>query len=256
MNTIKAIMLEEDMFPKTFTNFEEKDFGILFYNEHNKESYDSNHALIYKNKIKDLGLALDLITDFYANINIKPNIYQAVEDEGYFKENENVFNEHGYSVWIEGPNKFMLLTAENNIKISNQLDIKIITEWDDRIATDICIPSNESYEIEVIKNSITDKSHRVFIGYAGNKAVAITYFHISEYDCCRFDYILISKDSRKNGYARELISYEIDFCRENNIKNCFQWPANKTSEKICYEVGFRHLFSAEAGRASYKARRD
>lgn len=251
MNNIKAIKLEEDMFPKAFTNFTEKDFGILFYNEHNKNSYDSNHTVIYKNKITNLGSVLDFITEFYTKMNINPNIYQAVEDEGYFKENEAIFEKHGYSVWIEGPNNFMILTAENKIKSSKQLDIKLATEWDERIATDICIPSNEGHEIEVIKNSINSINHRVFIGYTEGKAVAITYFHVSEYDCCRFDYIIISKDYRKKGYARELLSYVTDFCRENNLKNCFQWPAHETSERICYEAGFRHLFSAEAGRASY-----
>ncbi len=251
MNIIKAIKLEEDTFPKTFTNFSKKDFGILFYNENNKTSYDSNHALIYKNLISDLGSVLDFITKFYTRLDIKPNIYQAIEDEGYFKSNEAIFNQHGYSIWVEGPNNFMVLAAENNIKSKNQLDIKLITEWDERIASDICIPSNESHEIEVIKNSISCEKYRVFIGYVESKAVAITYFHTSEYDCCRFDYILISKDFRKKGYARELISYVTNFCRENKLMNCFQWPAHKTSERICYEAGFRHLFSAEAGRASY-----
>jgi GNAT superfamily N-acetyltransferase len=254
MNNIKGIKLEEDMFPKTFTNFKEKDFGIMFYNEHSKNSYDSNHALIYKRKITNLGSVLDSITEFYTKLNISPSIYQAITDEGYFKENEAIFNKHNYLVWIEGPNNFMVLTAENNIKNSNQLDIKLVTEWDERIATDICIPSNESHEIEVIKNSISSTGHKVFVGYKESKAVAITYFHASQYNCCRFDYIIISKDYRKKGYARELLSYVTDFCRENNLKNCFQWPAHKTSERICYEAGFRHLFSAEAGRASYNVR--
>ncbi|WBW95851.1 GNAT family N-acetyltransferase [Oceanirhabdus sp. W0125-5] len=254
MNNIKVIKIEEDMFPKTFSKFEERDFGILFYNEQNKNSYDSNHAVIYRNKIEDLGLVLDFITEFYTKMNIAPNIYQAVEDEGYFKEKETIFKKHGYSIWIEGPNNFMVLTAENNIKSSNNLEIKLITEWDERIAMDICIPSNESHEIEVIKNGINSNKYRVFVGYKENKAVAITYFHISEYDCCRFDYIIISKGYRKKGYARELLSYVTDYCRENYLMNCFQWPAHETSERLCYEAGFRHLFSAEAGRASYNTK--
>ena len=30
-------------------NYEERDYGILFYNIDKKNSYDSNHAVIYKN---------------------------------------------------------------------------------------------------------------------------------------------------------------------------------------------------------------
>ena len=43
--------LEEDLFPKLFTNYEERSYGILFYNEENRDSYDSNHAVIYKDRI-------------------------------------------------------------------------------------------------------------------------------------------------------------------------------------------------------------
>jgi hypothetical protein len=52
MDFIKSIKLEEDMFPKTFTDFVEKDFEILFYNQQNKISHDSNHAVIYKSRRK------------------------------------------------------------------------------------------------------------------------------------------------------------------------------------------------------------
>jgi len=253
MDTIDAIILEEDLFPKSFTNFIEKEFGILFYNEDNKISHDSNHALFYKSKVHDLDLALDFITEFYTKMGIQPRIYQAVADTGYFKENESVFKKHGYSVWLEGPNDLMVLSAENSIKTTNKLDIRLVTEWDDRIATDICMPADESHEIEVIKRSIKNLNHRVFIVYVANEAVAITYFHLSEYDCCRFDYIIIAKKHRNKGYARNLLSYATDYCRINNLKNCFQWPAHKTSEKICYEAGFRHLLTVEAGRAVYSA---
>lgn len=32
--------LEEDLFPKIFTDYEERSYGILFYNEDNKDSFD------------------------------------------------------------------------------------------------------------------------------------------------------------------------------------------------------------------------
>ena len=55
MNQIlKNCYLEEDLFPKLFTKSEERPYGILFYNPDNRDSYDSNHAVIYKDKIDDL----------------------------------------------------------------------------------------------------------------------------------------------------------------------------------------------------------
>ena len=46
--------IEEDLFPKIFTKYEERDYGILFYNTENKDSFDSNHAVIYRERIQNL----------------------------------------------------------------------------------------------------------------------------------------------------------------------------------------------------------
>ena len=51
MNLEKYYM-EEDLFPREITSFEEKEYGILFYNDENKDSFDSNHAIIYREKNK------------------------------------------------------------------------------------------------------------------------------------------------------------------------------------------------------------
>ena len=48
---IDKIFREEDLFPREFVGFEEREYGILFYDETNKDSYDSNHAVIFKEKI-------------------------------------------------------------------------------------------------------------------------------------------------------------------------------------------------------------
>ena len=50
---IDKIFREEDLFPREFANFEAREYGILFYDESNKDSYDSNHALIFREKIEN-----------------------------------------------------------------------------------------------------------------------------------------------------------------------------------------------------------
>ena len=50
---LRDCYIEEDLFPKIFTDYEEREYGILFFNTDNKDSYDSNHAVIYKDKIPD-----------------------------------------------------------------------------------------------------------------------------------------------------------------------------------------------------------
>ena len=76
----------EDMFPKSFTDFEERSYGILFYNTQNKDSYDSNHAVIFRDRIQNITTVLKDIVAFYREKNLTPMIYQSALDRGYFPE--------------------------------------------------------------------------------------------------------------------------------------------------------------------------
>jgi len=61
----EKMYLEEDLLPGEITSYEKRDYGFLFYNEENKESFDSNHAIIYREKVYDVEMVLRDIIDFY-----------------------------------------------------------------------------------------------------------------------------------------------------------------------------------------------
>ena len=82
----EKIYTEEDLFPREITHYEKRDYGVLFYNEENRDSYDSNHAVIYRKKIADLDFVLKDIIDFYTDKNLTPIIYQSISDGGFFEE--------------------------------------------------------------------------------------------------------------------------------------------------------------------------
>lgn len=248
MNYKECILKEEAEFPKIFSSFVEKEFGIMFYMENNKELHDGNHAILNTEKITNLKSILNEITDFYLSKGIIPAIYHPFK-ENYFKDNSDIFKKCGYIVNILNDYRFMILTEKNNIKTENRLEIKRLTKWDERITNDIIIPCGEPWEIEPTKIALQNKDNYLFVGFLNDKAVVYTTFHKSKYDSTRFDYILTSKSYRKNGYASELLSYVVEFCKDNNLKNCFQWAG--PSEKITYEAGFRENFTAPSGYAIY-----
>jgi hypothetical protein len=153
MTLKESILREEAEFPRLLASCEEKEYGLLFYMENNKDSYDGNHAFVYPQKIINLGSVLDEISEFYINKGIKPSIYHP-HKENYFSDNKSVFMTHGYTVTHEDPHRVMLLSADNEIKTEKHLTIKILTQWDERIAHDIIIPSGEPWEIEPTRNMI------------------------------------------------------------------------------------------------------
>lgn len=244
---MEKIRQEEIDFPKRFASYVEKDYGILFYMEDNKDSYDGNHACIYPERIEDLGEVLDDIAEFYAKLGIRASIYHPYVKD-YFKNHEEILKTHGYTYTPEEDHRVMLLTAENQIDAPNRLDIRVLNEWDEHVATDILIPSGEPWEVEVTKRRAKAEGAYLFVGYLDGQAVVYTDIHKSDYDNTRFDYIVTAKEHRGKGYASELLSFVVEYCKENDFPICWQWAG--PSEHICYQAGFRESFTMEAGFAT------
>jgi len=73
-------MLERDKyFCEFFTNREQREYGILYYNTDNPLSYDSNHAHIL-NLERDIDAAIRDIIDFYRSKHLTPRVYCSFVD--------------------------------------------------------------------------------------------------------------------------------------------------------------------------------
>lgn len=114
--------LEEDLFPKIFADYEERPYGVLFYSTNNKDSFDSNHAVIYKDKIGNLKKVLADITSFYKSKGCRPIIYQSMLDDNWFDEISGELKEAGYKSWVEDQ-EYMLASGENKIIPNPELTV-------------------------------------------------------------------------------------------------------------------------------------
>ncbi len=111
---LNKIYNEEDLFPKNIALYEQRSYGLLFYNEDNKDSYDSNHAIIYKKNVSDINEMLNDIVAFYREKQIKPIIYQSIFDCGYFSSIKQELADFGFEYWEE-TQKYMVLSEANHI---------------------------------------------------------------------------------------------------------------------------------------------
>jgi Predicted acetyltransferase len=252
MNLTESIIKTEQEFPGIFTNTLEKEYGLLFFNEENRISHDSNHAIIYPEKISDIEGVITEIKDFYLKKGLVPRIYHPFKG-GYFEEHRAIFEKHGFIIQKYGFNRFMVLEQDNRIKVNGNLIIKRITEWDDRIETDIYAPEDDVFTPIVIRNCLKDENYCCFVGYMDGKAVSTASIYYSKYGCARIDSVETAQADRRKGYSREIISYAIEYHKQHS-KNVplFLWPANETADKIYTEAGFRQLFQSEAGEAVFE----
>ncbi len=249
---LEKIYKEEDLFPQKIAFWEEREYGFLFYNVDNKDSYDSNHAVIFKNRICDLNQVLDDIVKFYVEKGIRPIVYQSISDEGYFEEIKSILSDHGFESWTESQ-RYMILSEPSTITPNAEIMIEKISEWQEKYGAEIFEKAGEPWETAVAKKSLENRNTLFFAAYYNEKPVGVTYAHLCD-GVCRVDYLLVSKEHRNIGVGRALINRFVEYCRANQINNCFLWPDGETAERIYYEAGFRHVDTKQAGRASYVKR--
>lgn len=247
---LAKIYMEEDLFPKEITSWIECLYGFLFYNVENKDSYDSNHALIFRDRVTDLDQVLEDIVQFYFEKGIRPSIYQSITDDGYFEQIGDELTCHGFNFWTE-PQNYMVLLGENKIQPNPNITVQKVTRWDDAFATHIFEAAGEPWEIDVAKKALENVNTLFFVAYDDGVPVGMTHCHVVD-GVCRVDYLLVATNCRNKGVGRALIHYFVEYCAQNHIENCYLWPDGETVAKIYQEAGFRVVATKQAGRAVYR----
>ena len=242
--------MEEDLFPRDITSWIERPYGFLFYNDENKDSYDSNHALVFRDRVTDLEQVLEDIVQFYSEKSITPSIYQSISDDGYFASIKKELSDYGFDCWEESQ-KYMVLSGNNTIIPNHAITVQRVTQWDDAFATHIFDAAGEPWEIDVAKKALDKANTLFFVAYDNGVPVGMTHCHVAD-GVCRVDYLLVSKAYRNKGIGRALIHHFVEYCNSHQIENCYLWPDGETAEKIYREAGFRVVATKQAGRAAYR----
>ena len=238
---------EEDLFPREFTHAIERPWGTFFHNAANPDSYDSNHALIYRDKVDDLPAVLAEIVDFYRARGMRPIIYQSILDDGWFGEIAEELAAAGFRSWQEAQH-WMLRDADS--AITAQGDVRCLTAWTDDLATHLYRAAGEPWEIAVAKRQLENANTLYFAAYAEDKPVGAIYGHVNDEGICRIDYLLVATAHRGGGLGRALTHAVVTHCREKGIP-CALWPDGDTPRRIYAEAGFRFVRTMMAGRASW-----
>ena len=249
MINLQDCYVEEDLFPKIFTGYEERDYGILFYNTENNDSFDSNHAVIYKDRIHDLKQVFTDIIKFYKEKGSRPIIYQSMLDDNWFAEIKDELDVAGFKSWIEDQ-EYMLQADVNRIILNPEIVVRKVSEWSDAIEN-VFVEAEEPWEILVAKKTLAYPNAWMFAASLNGKTIGLLYGHISE-RACRVDYLLVSKKHRKTGAGRALFHGYVEWCRQNGIENVYIWPDGDTPKRIYEEGGYRVVEVRKAGRAVYR----
>ena len=247
---LEKIYREEDLFPGEIAQWEKRTYGFLFYNEEDQDSFDSNHAVIFRDKVYDIKKVLKDIIHFYEKKGIRPRLYQSISEEGYFEAIKGELSDCGFDCWTESQ-RYMVLSEKNRITPNSEVTVRKTSEWKEEYGTEIFEKAGEPWEIEVVKRALRNENTRFFVAFYRGKPVGMTYCHMTD-GVCRVDYLLVSREHRNIGVGRALINSFVECGDLKKIEHCYLWPNGKTAEKIYVEAGFRHVETRQAGRAVYQ----
>ena len=236
---------EEDLFPREFTHMIARPWGYFFLNADNPDSYDSNHALIYRDRVADLPAVLAEIADFYLARGMRPIIYQSILDDGWFGEIAAELAAAGYRSWQEAQH-WMLLTEDSAVTAA--ADVRRVTRWTEDLAVHLYEAAGEPWEIAVARRQLENPGTLYFAAYADGKPVGAIYGHVNDEGICRIDYLLVATAHRGKGLGRALTHAFVSYCRREGIP-CALWPDGDTPRRIYEEAGFRFICTRMAGRA-------
>lgn len=246
----ERILKTELDFPKYISNSMSTSFGMLYWDESDKENHSLNHALLYPDLVSDLTQVLTEIAEFYLSRGIQPRIHQPYTT-GYFLEHANDLRINGYDVKLYPPTQFMILTEAKPKTSGHTLAIRELEDWDPRIATDILIPDGNEKDIELTKRNIYGDRYRVLVGYLEEKAVSMATIFYGDYGVARLDSTETAEELRGRGYASELVSAIVEMHRRESDMPLYLWPQNVTAGKIFRQAGFKLLFEEERATALY-----
>ncbi len=239
---------EEDLFPREFTRAIQRPWGMLYCSEDNPDSYDSNHALIFRDRVDDLSAVLSEITAFYRSRGMRPILYQSILDDGWFGAIEGELARHGFRSWQE-EQRWMLLTEES--RITARADVRRVTAWTEDLAIHLYEAAGEPWEIAVARRQLANPNTLYFAAYEEDKPVGAIYGHVNDEGIVRIDYLLVAPAHRRKGLGRALTDAFVRHCRENCLP-CALWPDGEGPRRIYEEAGFRFVAAKMAGRACFR----
>ncbi len=227
-------MLDTELhFPQRFTNMTPKNYGMLFWNEGNKASHDSYHAVI----LDHLGAESSVrdIEFFYKTKGILPRIYQSHKANELEKIRPALEN-HGFKIETrEG--SFFAHETESGLGIAGDLRIERLKSLSIDVMETIAIEFGGDWTIKVVERHLLHPSYHLLGGFAGTELASLA--SVSVYaGYSRVDDVYTRDKFRGRGYAGSMIHYLVNYHSKITDNHLYLYSADPAATRIYEKAGF------------------
>lgn len=245
MTELEKIKHLEYYFPKIFSDMDEREFGVMFYNTDNPDSHDSNHTVIFRDS--DCEKALPDIKEFYLSKKLEPRVYSSLE-EGRLQSIRPFLERSGFKVNDFGYAEYLVYSGKSAITEPYTIDFRRFNASDDlSVFKQIFQDEADLFRAQqVIRRRAAASDYFLYIGYKDNSPVVMASFQFDENMTARLDEVETAEAHRGNGYARQIIRHLTEVFDKQGGKLFFSWAANDTAQRVYLQGGFEVRYKLPA----------
>ena len=244
---LNRLIMVEQQFAKRFTNVVPKPYGVIYWNEANKDSYASNHAIItdfigIEGSLKD-------ICGFYKSKDITPVLYPSL------KENElsilsPYLKNHGFEIESLYHEYFLLQNEPVSTPIHGIYFDRLLQVKDD--LKELLLSDNYGeWAIKYLERHLKSPGYHLIGGFANDELVTIASINVFE-GYSRIDDAFTNKFYRGKGYFTALLHHLIEYNKEHGDNHLYLYSHFPESTKVFEKAGFVKLENLKAWRAIKK----
>lgn len=230
-------MIETELhFPQRFASMVQKDYGLLFWNEGNKASMDSNHAVI----TDFLGIESTLrdIEFFYKAKGILPRIYPSLKAHDLDRIGAALEN-HGFTIQLHD-DQYFLHDHESTLKPVDGLVIERIRRLDIGIMETLALEYGGDWTIKVVERHLLHPSYHFLGGFVDGELATMASVSIYA-GYSRVDDVFTRDKFRGHGYAGAMIHHLVNYHRGLSPNYLYLYSDNPATSRIYEKAGFSKI---------------
>lgn len=244
---LKRMIDTELHFAQRFTSMTTKDWGLLFWNEGNKTSHDSNHAII----VEQLGVEATLkeIVSFYKGKGITPRIYPSLK-QGELAALRPHLERHEFKIETY-PVKYYLHQEESRVNPVSGIHFERLVKVDDMLMDMIIAGGGGEWTIKVVQRHLLHPSYHLLGGFVVDNLVCVA--SVSTFGgYSRVDDVMTHPFYRGKGYSSALIDHLVKYHKGISQNFLYLYTTVPEAGRIYEKAGFVEIPESFEGWSAYK----
>ena len=233
---VKRMLDTELHFPQRFTNMTPKNWGVIFWNEGNKKSFDSNHAVITDH----LGAEASVrdIEFFYKTKGIQPRIYQSFKP-GELALLRPALEKHGFQIEMS-EDIFFTHNRESSLSTVAELRVERLKTLSIDVMETIAIEFGGDWTIRVVERHLLHPSYHLLGGFVGDELASLASVGVYA-GYSRVDDVYTRDKFRGRGFAGGMIHYLVNYHNQLTNNHLYLYSSNPLAIRVYEKAGFTQI---------------